>query len=163
MNYSFLTMVLFWIACGALSAYLAKQRNRNPIIWFSMGLLFSLFGLLCLLLLPSKKAPSQPVIVAKNASPPDIKHIHNEAAAFSDGPPFQPPQTLRISRDTTMDWYFIDHNSNVVGPTKLADLRKALLSQKLDNQTYIWCEEFPDWTQIKNLQNGAFLLDPDFL
>lgn len=161
MNYSFITMVLSWIIIGGVSAYIAKQRHRNPVVWFFIGLIFYLFGLLFLLILPSKKPASTE---QKDVKVPDIKQMNSESTALADGSSYPiPHNTLRISRDSTIEWYFIDAFSAIVGPLKLIDLRKALIERKLDLQTYLWCEEFPDWAQIKDLQNGASILDPDFL
>jgi GYF domain 2 len=76
---------------------------------------------------------------------------------------YREPSMPRVSRDTTIDWYYVDNKSNIAGPLKLSELRKSLIEGKYDSQVYIWCEEFLDWTQIFQLQNGASLLDPDFL
>lgn len=160
MDYSAIAFLLFWTTIGCITSYIAKQRNRSPIIWFFIGLLFSLFGLLLLLALPSKTAQ---LTEKENVKVPDIKSSHNEAAALSDDSMYREPSMPRVSRDTTLDWYFIDDKSSIIGPLKLSELRKSLIEGKFDNKTYIWCEEFLDWTQIFLLQNGASLLDPDFL
>ncbi len=160
MNYSSFAVLLFWTTIGCLTAYIAKQRGRNPVIWFFIGLFFSLFGLILLLLLPSKinLQPKQ-----EDIKVPDIKTTHSESAALSDDSMYSGPSMPRISRDTSLDWYFIDNTSKIIGPLKLSELRKALIENKMDQKTYIWCEEFLDWTLISDLQNGASLLDPDFL
>lgn len=159
MNYSSFAVLLFWTTIGCLTAYLAKQRGRNPVIWFFIGLFFSLLGLLLLLLLPSKATEAK----QEDIKVPDIKAAHNESAAFSDDSMYAGPSMPRISRDSTLDWYYIDNSSKVIGPLKLSELRKALLENKMDQKTYIWCDEFLDWTLISDLQNGSFLLDKDFL
>ena len=161
MDYRAILVLLFWTTIGCTTAYIAKGRNRNPIIWFFVGLFFSLFGLLLLLTLPSKASAK---LEKEDVKVPDIKAAHNEAAAFSDDPLYSQPTTHRISRDPTIDWYHIDKKSKIMGPYKLAELRKILIEGKFDQTTYIWCEEFLDWMQIHELQNGgSLLLDPDFL
>jgi hypothetical protein len=160
MNYSSFAVLLFWTTIGCLTAYIAKQRNRNPLAWFFIGLFFSLFGLVLLLLLPSKTNLQEK---QEDIKVPDIKATHSESAALSGDSMYSGPSMPRISRDTTLDWYFIDNASKIIGPLKLSALRKTLIESKMDQKTYIWCEEFLDWTLISDLQNGAFLLDPDFL
>lgn len=161
MDRSVVIALMTGLIVGCINIPIAKQRNRNPVNWFFIGFLFSLLGLLLLIALPSRANESSKV---EDVKVPDIKKApHAEAAAIPDGPLFPSAIQLRVSRDSTIDWYFIDQRSDIIGPLKLNELRKALIERKLDNQTYIWCEEFPDWTQIYQLQNGASLLDPDFL
>lgn len=160
MDYSAIAFLLFWTIIGCITAYIAKQRNRSPVAWFFIGLFFSLFGLCLLLALPSK---STQIADKEDVRVPDIKSAHNEAAALTDDSMYKEPSMPRISRDSTIDWYYVDNKSNIVGPLKLSELRKSLIEGNYDSQVYIWCEEFLDWTQILQLQNGASLLDPDFL
>ena len=160
MDYRSLAVLIFWITMGFTTAYIAKQRNRNTTGWFFIGLFFSLFGLLLLLVLPSKTPQTTD---KENVKVPDIKAAYNEAAALSDDSMYREPSLPRISRDPTIDWYYVDSKSKISGPHKLPKLRKALIEGKHDSSTYIWCEEFLDWIQIGELQNGASLLDPDFL
>jgi hypothetical protein len=160
MNYLNLSFILFWTITGITTSYIAKQRNRNPIAWFFVGLFFSLFGLLLLLALPSKAIPAEE---KEEAKVPDIKTMHSDAAALSDGSMYNEPSIPRISRDSQIDWYYIDSKAKITGPLKLPELRKALIEAKMDAKTYIWCEEYLDWTQIFSIQNGESLLDPDFL
>ncbi len=160
MDFRALGVLIFWITMGFTTAYIAKQRNRNTTGWFFIGLFFSLFGLLLLLILPSKAIqPSE----KEDVKVPNIKAAHNEAAALSDDSMYREPIMPRISRDPTIDWYYVDSKSKISGPLKLSHLRKALIEGNHDSSTYIWCEEFLDWIQISELQNGASLLDPDFL
>ena len=161
MEYSYVAVILCWVMMGSVSAYIAKQRNRNPISWFFIGLLFSFFGLLLLLALPSKTTDDS--TKTEDVKVPDIKAAYNEAAAYSDDSIYPHENMPRISRDSTIDWYFVYNRSKIIGPLKLSELRKSLIENKMDSNTYIWCEEYTDWTQINMLQNGASLLDPDFL
>ncbi len=160
MDYRAIVLLLFWTTIGCITAYIAKQRNRNPIAWFFIGVFFSLFGLLLLLVLPTK---SPQKLEGENVKVPDVKAALNDAAALSDDSMYSQPAVQRVSRDPTLDWYYIDKKSKIAGPCKLAELRKQLIQGKFDQTTYIWCEEYLDWVQIHELQNGSILLDPDFL
>ena len=52
-------IILAWLACGGLSAYIAQQKNRNVGIWAIMGFLFGIFGLLIIALLSKVEVPQQ--------------------------------------------------------------------------------------------------------
>lgn len=61
----FITFV-FWVALGALTAYLAEKWKRNPLPWFFIGMLFGVFGLLALYLMPqveekTSKVEAEPI------------------------------------------------------------------------------------------------------
>jgi hypothetical protein len=160
MNFSSVAIFLFWTAIGCITAYMAKQKNRNPVIWFFVGLFFSLFGFLLLLALPNKEKTEEE---KENVKIPDIKSMQSESTAFSDDSLYSEPRMPRVSRDPSLDWYFVDENNQILGPMKLKELRKSLIEKNAGLKTYIWCEEYLDWMQISDLQNGGNLLDKDFL
>jgi hypothetical protein len=51
-------VIVFWLMCGVVTAIIAGAKNRNPIGWFLIGSLISIFGiiLVCALPDPTKKA-----------------------------------------------------------------------------------------------------------
>lgn len=55
---------LFWILMGYFCSYTARQKGRDPFIWFFIGLFCGIFGILAIILLPAIKPeekPPQPV------------------------------------------------------------------------------------------------------
>jgi len=48
--------VPFGIITGLLGIYVANQKNRSGVEGFTLGFLFSIFGVIILALLPSKEA-----------------------------------------------------------------------------------------------------------
>ena len=52
-------IILMWLACGGLSAYIAQQKNRNVGLWAIMGFLFGIIGVLIIALLSKVEDPPQ--------------------------------------------------------------------------------------------------------
>jgi hypothetical protein len=50
-----MAIVIFWILLGACCAIIAPARGRSAIGWLVLGILFSVFALIVLLALPSRK------------------------------------------------------------------------------------------------------------
>jgi len=48
-------IILITLLWGYLAAKLAKTKNRDPIRWFVIGILFGVFSLLALFFLPEKR------------------------------------------------------------------------------------------------------------
>jgi len=155
--YPFYTALIVWACIGGLTAYFAKQRHRNPLSWFLIGLALGIFGFLLLFLLPSKK------VEKKQEATLPIAESHNEAAIPSENPtPYQPP-AKRIPTNRSILWYYLDENLDTQGPLTIDKLRKTLHEKKLDATCYIWCEEYDDWMQIQDCQNQNVLTDPDLI
>lgn len=50
-----MTLVLVaWLLCGILSAVIASSKNLNVALWAVVGLLFGVFGLLIVLVVPAE-------------------------------------------------------------------------------------------------------------
>ena len=41
-----IVIVAIWVLCGITSAYIAKEKNRNPQTFFFAGLLLGIFGII---------------------------------------------------------------------------------------------------------------------
>jgi len=51
----YIYIIIFELIVGLFAALKAKEKKRNPIIWFFLGFLFSVIGLLMIFALPYKK------------------------------------------------------------------------------------------------------------
>jgi hypothetical protein len=60
--------VVYAIATGAFSAWLASAKDREAGTWFFLGLLFGIIALIAIGLSPDEKAPED----SKSASPPPV-------------------------------------------------------------------------------------------
>ena len=54
-----LTILVLWIVSAFFCRYIAKNNNRDPLIWFILGLFFSLIALIIISILPKIEAPPQ--------------------------------------------------------------------------------------------------------
>lgn len=157
---SMVIMMIIALIGGISAALIAKNKGRNPLIWFFLTLLCVPLGLFILCLLsPATKREEQKVPAET------LPRQASSEAAFSDdlGGEMNDLHSRRLPTNQAIDWYFIDQNLETVGPLSMDQLRKALIDRHLDPTTYIWCEEFSDWTQISEFQNGSILFDADLL
>lgn len=141
----------------------AKKRGRNEKLWAVLGLFFGVFAVLALYLFPKKGIPPTTPI-QEQAGP--ISSIHNESAAsLEDDESFEIPRQKRLSSSRSLDWYYIDPSEDnaINGPHKIKELREVIHMKKLDCNTYIWCEEFDEWTVISEFSNASLILDADFI
>jgi hypothetical protein len=151
---------IFFALCisGAVIAMIAKQKNRNPIIWFFLGFLFPLFSILFITFLPARPGKKDP----ETASVP-ISEIRSESALPADSIRSSVGPVKRIPTNKSLQWYYLNKNVDTIGPLTIDELRHHIFDNKLDGTTYIWCEEFADWMQISEFINQNVLLDTDLL
>lgn len=124
---------IFW---GFVCMHFAKKRGRDPKGWFIIGLLFSLFGLAFLLLLPAEPVKNEET----------IKPALNETLAA--------PLALINSKLSTLahrKWYYLDSLHNRVGPVDLDTLKKEKSEGIISSKTYLWTEGMLDWKKLNEL------------
>lgn len=112
---------------GAISAYAAYRRGRNPYKWFFAGFLFGALGAVFIFLAPKKKTVPQ----AAAAQPIEEK---------------LPPAILGPSDKF---WYYLDPSHEQQGPMSHTALTSALRQGKISLSTYVWNEEMSDWKELK--------------
>lgn len=116
----FLT-VTFWFLMGGVCAHYAKARGRSSRHWFFIGMLFGIFGLIALFILPK---------LAKTAEPKPVE------------PTPAIPQKL---------WYYLDAEHKPCGPISTQAFESAKLDGKITSETFVWNEELPDWKPLSDL------------
>lgn len=153
-------IILIGLLFAGLTAYFAKLRGRNPMAWFFIGIMLGVLGLLLVLILPAR----QPSLEGgqRKVAPVNLSEVHSEAATPIDNTRNLPP-IKRIPTSSSIQWYYVDDNQKIIGPIKLAALRKEVALKKVDTSTYIWCEEFDDWMQLLEFQNASVVTDPDLI
>lgn len=118
-------MIVSAIAIGAVSAYLAHKRGRNPFIWFAVGFIFGIFGIFAIFFAsPKTKAPPQPNV------------------------PAEPLLTIQGPADKF--WYYLDPANQQQGPMSRDALSTAWKEGKINLTTYIWHEDLADWQLLKD-------------
>ncbi len=159
---SIYSAAVIWVIVGLISAYVAKRKGKNPLVWFAMGTLFSVLGLMILLMLPKNKDDEDKSTLAPVHSMSSEGGLHAEEEGFNE----PSPSVKRIKPDPTLQWHYIFESDNIVevrGPMSIDELRKAVVNLKLPITTFIWCDEFPDWTPISEFQNSSYLTDKELI
>jgi uncharacterized protein DUF4339 len=118
---------------GALGAYLAHRRGRNPYLWFCIGSFFGILGAFAIFFAPSRKK-----IFAK-AEPESAE---------------QPPPPA-IQGPSDKFWYYLNPEHQRIGPMSLDGLTNAWRQGKISLTTYVWNEELPDWKPLQELLTAA--------
>lgn len=125
---------LIAICIGSLTAYLAKERGRTPLVWFVVGLFFGLFGLIALFLFPIVK----------------VEAVGIALASVEEGP-------------KNLAWFYLDAAHKQYGPITLSELEELWEKEEISPHTYIWNEEMSGWKKIeeydpikRNLERVAF-------
>lgn len=50
-----LIVILIWIGCGVATAVIARNKGRNGCIWFAIGIVLGIIGLVIALIVPRAK------------------------------------------------------------------------------------------------------------
>lgn len=114
------------LICGAASAYIARTRGKNPYLWFVLGALFGLFGLLFLFF---------------DSRPGSVKKGHQKSKdpnTIDVTPQFDPSCKEKL-------WYYLDSKNEQFGPMSFDALLRAYSEQKINRSTYIWTSDFGPW------------------
>lgn len=46
-------VLFFWFWCGAIAAYIAAGKSRNVFLWFALGFVFPVLGVVVVFLMPT--------------------------------------------------------------------------------------------------------------
>ena len=151
------------LAFAVICYQIAVKKNRNEKGWAILGFLFCFIAFAFLICLPKKENSKLQEPVEETAATPSS--IHNESAAALNNDEAYEPRKPRISGSKSLSWYFIDQkNDNLIqGPFSINELRKQIQINKLDENTYVWCEEFEEWVLISSFSNASLILDADFI
>lgn len=133
----FLIAMIMGIIWGFVCMLVAKKKGRDPRSWFLLGLFFSLFAFLILLLVPSSKA-MEAVALAK-ADVVQQERVKNEALQ-----PFMSTLSKRV-------WFYLDQKHSQVGPVDFEELKKKRSNGDISSKTYLWSEGMQDWKTLDNL------------
>ncbi|MEM7174398.1 MAG: DUF4339 domain-containing protein [Chlamydiota bacterium] len=125
-------LLLFLV--GSLCAYQANKRGRHPGAWFVVGILFGIFGLAILYLLPAKKLSSR-----------YRRSTRSEAAI----PPLS--ERLPAPSDPHQLWHYLDESTQTQGPMSSYALQDAWTKKKISPSTYVWNEKMENWKRICDL------------
>lgn len=121
-----------------LSSYIAKQRGRDPVAWFMIGILLGIFAPVLLLFLKPLQ-PSQGTDIEENE---DVKLA-------------PPPQELFMKSYIDKEWFYLDIRHQQQGPVYFNILKSLWMEEKITPKTYVWSEGMNQWKRIGELPGFA--------
>jgi len=128
---------LLYIAFGALSAYFAKKKGKDPFLWFFLGMLFGVFGLLFLFFDPKAKR-------AKKGAPSHQKQTRvKDPNTIDITPAFDPKYNEKF-------WYYLDGQNKQHGPMSFDAVFRLYKEATLSQQSYVWNESLESWKPLKD-------------
>ncbi len=140
MNTTDLLGFIVALLIGALTAYLAKGRGRNPPIWFFIGTAFGIFGLIGLFLFPIVRA--------------------GEKTDTGSNEEMGERGTSQISKDSTSkdnrslilppaeQWFYLDSMHKQHGPHSFSELESLWRQHTIGPESYVWHEGMNEWKKI---------------
>ncbi len=129
--------VLLCVLLGLACYRSALIRGRNPYLWFGIGLLFGIFGLITLFLLPPVR---HKLAVVASAAPKTLK---------------TPPLEALHETHAGKLWYYLDLQNTQYGPMSLNALGNAWLEGKVNLTTYVWHEDLTEWRPLADVLKPA--------
>jgi hypothetical protein len=121
---------LLLIFIAGTNAYFARQRGRDPVGWFLIGLLLGAFGLLILFVMPKKKWEA------------DLEQDEDRIlAGVNDAE----------ENFTFKEWFYLDADHCQVGPVTFEKLRTQWEEGEVSESTYLWCEGMQNWVRLDQM------------
>ena len=120
-------MIISALVMGGAAAYLAKQRKKDPFLWFCIGSFFGLLGVLYLYFFA--KTPK----------------------AAPETPAPQPVPVRKVPLAPQKFWYYLDQENQQFGPMSYDALNKAWQDGKVSVETYVWNEDLENWKPFGDL------------
>lgn len=116
--------ILIWLSVGYITGRCAEKRGRSLMTWFILGMLFGIFALLAVFLLPPLAVPS--LITETQENPEPFLDLH-------------------------VDWFYLDRQNFQKGPVSFEDLAVAWDDGVLKADSYVWCESMKEWQKVQDL------------
>lgn len=121
----FVASVMGWI-----SSKVAQRQGRNPTFWFAIGMLFGIFGLCFLLLLPLIERNR--ILLEKKTVVP--VSIDNDECDFYN-----------------KEWFFLDHRHQQQGPVSFFMMKAKWIDKTVHSLTYVWSDGMDSWKKIQEM------------
>ncbi len=113
---------------GALGAFLATRRGKNPYLWFFWGFFFGILGALAIFFTSQRKKLSE-----RPSIQPSVPKIQGPAEKF---------------------WYYVNTANEQVGPMSLAVLNATWVRGEISESTLVWHEDLSEWKRLGELTNS---------
>ncbi|MGA8165319.1 MAG: DUF4339 domain-containing protein [Waddliaceae bacterium] len=126
--------IILWILFGCATAYFAQQRGRDPTIWFFVGMLLGLIGLLILFILPSYSENES--LQELQVTPDSVKTV---------------PEETVFDYGDKQEWYYLDNQRTQIGPVTFDVLKKKWEQGNITKETFLWSEGMSNWQAVGDL------------
>ncbi len=152
MKTEILIKILGGILTGALTSYIAYKRDRNPTLWFFVGLLFGWIGLLVIFFLPSQED------IAKYRQ----KIVDNERARQKRNKEQKEAQItleIKIPAFADKEWYYLDKSFTQQGPVSFLLIQGSYDKREIVGETYVWYTGMAEWQKLASLPEVVAYLE----
>lgn len=120
-----LLLTLFFLYCsGLLAASVAKRRGRSESIWFFLGIVLGLLGVLLVVVLPPLPPKQLPTL---------------------------PPHCVARSDSWLKLWYYLDAKRVPHGPLEFPSLIQLRKEATLSDHSFVWGEGMKEWKPLREL------------
>ncbi|SPN74046.1 hypothetical protein C10C_0909 [Chlamydia serpentis] len=156
-----ISILLFYMILGCLSAYIADKKNRNVIGWFLAGAFFGFIGLIILLLLPARQNNSSDKL---REDPFDNSYVFDDLQKKLEDEKATEEDKLTSAQDLkeviidTEKWFYLDKARKTVGPLSFENLILFLKDQDyhskaktVPEEIWVWKKGMEDWKRTKNV------------
>lgn len=138
---SMILSIFLWLLLGFISAYYARERGRDPIAWFVIGILLGLIGIIILFLLPSLSEPKK----------------ENSGSVEEGFRAVIPSEAGELSQ-STQEWFYVDKEGKAQGPFAQTTMKEFFSEGKIDVSTFVWHEGMENWKRINDLPDLSFIV-----
>lgn len=136
--------ICIWIFVGATTGYVASKRGRDPYLWFFLGILFGVFSLLLLMILPSHGEG----VKREAESEGEIDDNSGETVSLV----ITPASQLTKESFFLVDWFYLDKEGRQQGPLAGDVLKTLWQEEKIIAATFVWSNGMPQWKRIAEIE-----------
>lgn len=144
MMQTIISFVIF-LVFGAICSYFAKQKGRDPVAWYVLGMLFCLLALIVLFLLPPLKTSSQN----------DIEVDEDQKLSGE-----KPDDQITHPSYLISEWFYIGIQKRTEGPVAFDFLKKMWAEERISENSFVWTEGMKQWKRVKELKGMEDALAP---
>jgi len=178
-----LIQLIAWLIMGVICSVIARNRGRNPLGWFFIGLVGGCIGLILVLVLPDlnkeqeildkerrrRRRVEEELAQERMKNQAFRGHASNRLDAHDDAlgvdtrtaaaSMLPPPSVPEAQEDgvPSEGWYLATPGSEAEGPLSLADVRERIRGDQVAGKTLVWHETLEDWTKVESSPLHIFL------
>lgn len=130
----FLSIVI-WMILGISTSYAAKERGRDPVLWFVIGLLLGIIGLILVFILPKSGSKIKESSEDSNLS---AKMLSQQEMLL--------PADYRLKQ-----WFYLTDEQEQLGPFTFDEITEKKKKAVISDNTFLWCEGLKEWHSYSEL------------